>query len=310
MVLSRNFHPLRVLSYVRTEVLFSVLTVSAVYLIHKFKLADVSFSFSISAILGSALAIFTAFRNNTAYSRWWEARTVWGNIINNSRIFARVLLTCIDSADRTKISSERTLTFIKESVYRQIAFAHSLRSALRRLPNDLSYKNFLSKSEAEDAEKSINVPNRILLLQSIYLKRAVSEGLIGPFDMISLENILSGFNNLQGACERIKNTPLLRQYDFFTRVFLYCFMLVLPLSLIGEFKRLEWDFLFIPVTVMICFIFSIIGKVGEVNEDPFENRVTDVPLDALCNTIERDLKEMTGEKNIPAKNDPVNGILM
>ena len=87
-------------------------------------------------------------------------------------------------------------------------------------------------------------------------------------------------------------------------------MLVLPLSLIGEFKRLEWDFLFIPVTVMICFIFSIIGKVGEVNEDPFENKVTDVPLDALCNIIERDLKEMTGEKELPAKNEPVNGILM
>lgn len=310
MVLSRNFHPVRVLSYVRTEVLFSVLITSVVYALHKFRIAEISFSFSISAILGSALAIFTAFRNNTAYSRWWEARTVWGNIINNSRIFARVLLTCIEVSDRTKVSRERAEVFCKESVLRQIAFAYSLKALLRRFPDDLSYKKFLSKEDAEYAEKSINVPNRIIVLQSIQLKKAVGEGLIGPFDMMSFENILSGFNNLQGACERIKNTPLLRQYDYFTRVFLYCFMLVLPLSLIGEFKKMEWDILFIPVTVMICFIFSIIGKVGEVNEDPFENRVTDVPLDAICNTIERDLKEMAGEIDLPVKNDPVNGILM
>jgi putative membrane protein len=49
--------------------------------------------------------------------------------------------------------------------------------------------------------------------------------------------------------------------------------------------------------------------VGEVNEDPFENRVTDVPLSALCNTIERDLLEMLGETKLPEKLQPVEQVL-
>ena len=65
----------------------------------------------------------------------------------------------------------------------------------------------------------------------------------------------------------------------------------------------------IPVSVIISFVFAIIGKVGEVNEDPFENRITDVPLTALCNTIERDLKEMLGEEELPLKTLPENGFL-
>jgi len=65
----------------------------------------------------------------------------------------------------------------------------------------------------------------------------------------------------------------------------------------------------IPVSILISFVFAIIGKVGEVNEDPFENRITDVPLSAMCNTIERDLKEMLGESNLPVKLEAENGFL-
>jgi putative membrane protein len=124
-----------------------------------------------------------------------------------------------------------------------------------------------------------------------------------------MEGQLLALANYQGGCERIKNTPLLRQYDYFTKVFLYTFFLLLPFSLIGDFIKLNITSLLIPISLIISFVFAIIGKVGEVNEDPFENRITDVPLSALCNTIERDLREMLGEKDLPPKLEPQNGYL-
>jgi putative membrane protein len=137
----------------------------------------------------------------------------------------------------------------------------------------------------------------------------MADGTLGGFDSFQMEGQLLALANAQGGCERIKNTPLLRQYDYFTRVFLYTFIFLLPFSLIGDFVRLEKAWLMIPVSVIIAFVFAIIGKVGEVNEDPFENRITDVPLTAMCNTIERDLREMLGETDLPPRTQPENGIL-
>ena len=138
----------------------------------------------------------------------------------------------------------------------------------------------------------------------------MANGTLAGFDSFQMEGQLLSLANYQGGCERIKNTPLLRQYDYFTRVFLYTFMLLLPFCLIADFTKLNIDYLMIPVSVTISFVFSIIGKVGEVNEDPFEDKITDVPLTALCNTIERDLREMLGEKELPEKLTPEKGFLM
>jgi putative membrane protein len=135
--------------------------------------------------------------------------------------------------------------------------------------------------------------------------------ILGPFDNISMEPTLAGFNNFQGACERIKNTPLPRQYDFFTRVFVWVFSFLLPFGLLSFFTSdpsLSW--LIIPLSIIISGVFVIMERTGAANEDPFENKVTDVPLTALCNTIERDLKEMLGEGELPSKTEPENGYLM
>jgi putative membrane protein len=137
----------------------------------------------------------------------------------------------------------------------------------------------------------------------------MADGTLGGFDSFQMEGQLLALANYQGGCERIKNTPLLRQYDFFTRLFLYVFMLLLPWALVADFVRMESLWLMVPISVLISFVFAILGKVGAVNEDPFENRITDVPLSALCNTIERDLREMLGESQLPAKMQPQNGFL-
>jgi len=138
---------------------------------------------------------------------------------------------------------------------------------------------------------------------------AMANGTLGGFDSFQMEGQLLALANFQGTCERIKNTPLLRQYHYFTRLFLFAFMLLLPFSLIADFSRMGMDYLVVPVSLIISFVFAILAKVGEVNEDPFENRVTDVPLTSLCNTIERDLREMLGEQSLPEKTQPVDQVL-
>jgi putative membrane protein len=310
MIVKRNFNPIKVIQYVKTELIFAVAISVMVFVLHKQGVTAISFPFSIAAILGSALAIFIAFRNNSSYSRWWEARTLWGGIINSSRVLARLIITFTDShSHQQNYDKERSELFKKEMIYKVIAWVHALRLHLRKQDNWQELKPFLSEQEFIELQKSQNKPNFIHLISGKKIYEAMANGTLGGFDSFQMEGQLLALANYQGGCEKIKNTPLLRQYDFFTRVFLYTFMLLLPFSLIGDFTKMNIDYLMISVSIIISFVFAIIGKVGEVNEDPFENRITDVPLTAMCNTIERDLREMLGETDLPKKLEPENGFL-
>jgi ion channel-forming bestrophin family protein len=302
MILKRNFNPVKVLGYVRFELLMSISVSIFVFIIFENKAVSLAFPFSITAILGSALAIFIAFRNNSAYGRWWEARTLWGGIVNSSRVLTRLIITFTDSHahqpgyDRS--SSER---FKKEMVFLCIAWVHALRLHLREQESWEEIKPYIPESDFETMLAIRHKPNFIHLIMGKKIYRAMAEGILGGFDSFQLEGQLLALTNYQGGCERIKNTPLLRQYDYFTRLFLYVFILVLPFTLIGDFSKIDISFLMPPVAILISFVFSIISKVGEVNEDPFENRITDVPLTSLCNTIEINLLEMLGENQLPEK---------
>ncbi len=310
MIVKRNFNPLKVVRYVRNELAFAILTTGIVFVLHKENITAITFPFSISAILGSALAIFIAFRNNSSYSRWWEARILWGGIINSSRVLARLIITFADShSHQQNFDKDRSEQFKREMINKLIAWAHALRMHLRNQDTWHELKPLLSEQDFVMLKNVQNKPNFLHLLTGKKIYDAMANGTLGGFDSFQMEGQLLALANYQGGCERIKNTPLLRQYDFFTRLFLYTFMLLLPFTLIGDFTKMNIDYLLIPVSVLISFVFAIIGKVGEVNEDPFENKITDVPLTALCNTIEIDLREMLGETYLPRKLEAEHGFL-
>lgn len=290
--------------------LFATVISVIVYTAHRLDTTVPLLPFSVAAILGSALAIFIAFRNNNAYSRWWEARTLWGGIINSSRILARLIITFTDSHRHQQgYNQARSEQFKHDLISLTIAWAHSLRLHLR---NQTTWQEVLPHLPEKYHDSFINIqhkPNYLQLLSGQLIYEAMGNGTLGGFDSFQMEGQLAALANYQGGCERIKNTPLLRQYDYFTRLFLYTFILLLPFALVNDFKKLSLDFMLVPVSIIISFVFSIISKVGEVNEDPFENRITDVPLTALCNTLERDLKEMSGAKILPDKKQPEDGFL-
>jgi putative membrane protein len=311
MILRKSFNPLAVARYMRTELLLSVVFSAGVYVLYQNPhMEKIGLPFSVAAILGSALAIFVAFRNNNAYNRWWEARTIWGSIINSSRIFARQIIANADNAVAMgKATQNEVNAYKKELIYRQIAFAHALRLHLRTQNSWEALKILLPENEFLEYLKKANKPNFLLHTQGIRIKEGMRSEILGAFDNISIEPTLASFTHSQGACERIKNTPLLRQYHYFTKLFLLAFMVVLPFSLISDFHKMGVPALMIPLSILVSFVFGVMGKVGEVNEDPFENQITDVPMTAMCNAIERDLKEMLNEIDLPKKLEPENGFL-
>lgn len=313
MIIKRNFHPLRVWSYIWREVSYALLLAIIVYLV--FIMWDqgnhLAIPFVPVGVLGSALAIFVAFRNQSAYGRWWEARQLWGGIVNSSRVLARLVITFSDShRHQPNYNINNGESFKKELVYMQIAWVHALRLHLRKQNNWEELKPFLNEIEFNDIINRQNKPNYLQMLMGQHIYEAMANGTLGGFDSFQMEGQLLALANYQGACERIKNTPLPRQYAFFTRLFVWTFATVLPFGLLSLFvstPNLAW--LVIPLTVLIAGMFTIMDKTGSANEDPFENLVTDVPLTTLCNTIERDLKEQLNEINLPVKLEPVNGYL-
>ena len=309
MIVKRYFDLRKVFWNIRFETLTTLLVAVAVYISHQLKVMDIALPFSIAGILGSALAIFIAFRNQSSYARWWEARTIWGGIINNSRIFARQIIANVDNAVIIgKASKADANNFKKEMIDRQIAFAHSLRLHLRRQDNFEEFQHLLSENEFNEINQKQNRPNILLHTQGTRIKEAMQKEMLGAFDNISMEPNLATFSNWQGACERIKNTPLPMNYQYFTKLFLYVFIFVLPICLIGDFTKMNIDFMVVPVSFIICFVFAVMNRVGEINENPFENQISDIPMTALCNTIERDLKEMLGEA-LSEKLEPQNGFI-
>ncbi|GAB4415765.1 MAG: bestrophin family ion channel [Bacteroidia bacterium] len=314
MIVKRNFSPIKVWQYIWRPMLFALLWSGGVWAV--FEATSWSFlavNFTPVGVLGSALAIFVAFRNNSAYGRWWEARTLWGGIVNSSRVLARLVITFTDShRHQPQYDQARSEAFKQRLVYQQIAWVHALRLHLRGQNTWQELQPLLAPEVYEMVRTKAHKVNAIQLRMGQEIYQAMADGTLGGFDSFQLEGQLLALTNYQGGAERIKNTPLPRQYDFFTRIFVLLFATLLPLGLLSFFmseplRPLAW--LIVPLTGLVAGVFIIMERTGAANEDPFENRVTDVAMTAICNTIERDLRELLGETDLPPKAVPIDGYL-
>lgn len=286
---------------------FIFIALLATYLYEERGYDKVAIPFSAVAALGTALAIFLAFRNNSSYDRWWEARKLWGALVNYSRTWARQITTfAIQPADGS-MSLEQVRDFHREMVHRHIAYNAALKLHLRKQPELLEDEIahlFDERSEFEKHRDSTNAPASIAQRQAERLRDAYEAGMIDDFRHMRLDDTLTEFLNIQGGCERIKNTPFPRQYDYFPKIFVILFTTVIPFGMVEML-----DYRTILLSLPISFIFFALENIGRLNEDPFENRIQDTPMSALCNTIERNLREQLGETELPEKMLPVDGFL-
>ncbi len=260
--------------------------------------------------LGTALAISVGFRNNVSYDRWWEARIIWGGIVNNSRSFARQVLTLGTLQHAKETVAEIDLKPIqRELIYRHLAWINTLRLQLRKQETWSDIQPFISQTEFHYILQTKNKATQLIRIQAERIRDAHLLGIFDGFRHIQLDNTMNEFYNLQGAAERIKNTPLARQYSYFTKVFIYIFTFLFPFSTLPDYISYGAPLWVFPLTVIIGWVFFVLHRIGVYNEDPFENRITDTPMTALCRTIEIDLREMLGETDLPPKLEPVGGFL-
>ena len=262
------------------------------------------------SIVGVAVSFYVGFKNSSSYNRFTEARQLWGGIVNRSRSWTMLVLGHTQPPARVASTPER-VAFQRQLVYRQLAWTNALRLHLRRQPDlwAAEVAPLLAPDEAARLQATANPPAQLLLLQTLALRDA--DGLFSELQLRTLFEELRELTNLQGGCERIKNTPFPRQYAFSSVVFVWLFIALLPLGLVGEFEKLGHGhyWLTIPFSVLVSWVFATIELVGHISEDPFEHQMNDVPMSALCRSIEIDLRQMLGETNLPTKLEPVRGVL-
>lgn len=251
-------------------------------------------------ILGGALAIFLGFRNNSAYDRWWEARKIWGGIVNASRTFGMMITSFSSSVFSEGQKEQAEIDQWQEAmVFRHIAWLYALKMHLRKLNYWENLEKYLPKKEVEEIKKFHNKPTQLLKKQGKELQSAFENKIIEDFRHMELSNVLKDFYTLQGQAERIKGTIFPYYYNYFTGVFLWLFIICLPFTLVPQ---MGWST--IPMSFAISFVFKILDKSGAITEDPFEGRASDTPISSITRNIEIDLLEMIGNKTIPAPVEP------
>lgn len=311
MIVKRNFDPRKVAAYVWRDVALALAVASAVYLAYAIAgIEAVGLSFAPIGLLGTALSIFLAFRANTSFARWGEAAQSWAAIGAASRTFARLVVTFADSHRHTpQHSAALAEPFKRELVYRQLAWANALRLQLRGQPGWEELRPLLADEEFEALEGQPNKPAFLLRRQGQRIYDGMATGVLQGFDSFQLEGQLAALAAQQAVCERIKGLPVPRQYDYFTRLFVKVVVALLPFFLIRTLAADGAAWLVVPLAGLIALLFAAIERTGAVNEEPFENRITDVPLSAMCREIERDLRATLGEAALPPRLEPRDGYL-
>ena len=306
MIVPKRPQVWRMVQYVGLPLLFlfvwDVLIVLAYNLLHWQWLA---FSSVPLALYGSVIGLIVGFRNNSAYARWWEARTLWGQIVNNSRSLARQVCASFEMIEKQMGESATGAgEFKRKLIYHQIAFVHALRQQLRGLDPLLEIRGLLDPEAATALDKQKNVALALQLSMGTMLRHARRQDWIDNFEWQAMDRNLDDLADAQGGAERLKNTPLPKQYDYFPMLFVHIYCLLLP---IGMVENLGW---FTPLgSTLVGFMFLALDKIGRDLEDPFDNTIFDVPITAICRTIEINLRQMLGEQDLPAAEVPIKGVL-
>lgn len=334
MYAARNLTPSFILRFAWKPLLTFFIYASIITCLYEFaNFHFLALPFVPISLLGTAVAFYVGFKNNSSYERLWEARKLWGAIVNVSRSFTVCILDFIQPSD--KMDFENLKEHKQIIVHRHIAYINALRIQLRgrqvwedkkdpfhsiveeKTPfinkNLLEeIKQFLHDDEAEVLYNKSNTATHLLRKQSEHFVHLFNQGCLDSFKHVELSNHITALYDHQGACERIKTYPFPRQYAFFSELFVWILATVLPFGLVGELARFghAYVWLTIPMSVLISWIFNVMEIVGDRSENPFENSVNDIPMTTICRTIEIDLREMLGEKDVPGKIFPVKNIIM
>ncbi len=261
------------------------------------------------SLMGLALGIFLGFRNNTSYDRFWEARKLWGALVNTSRTITRQILTLINdpqspASGNVPAENDELVVYRREMVHRVVAYVHAFRHHLRDQDRIDDLSPMLSNDEIQSLRGEINRPIAILQRLGDRFRDAYRKGWIHPQHVPVLEQSLVTLTDIQGGCERIKSTPIPLSYTSLIHQIVAIYCLTLPFGLVKSVGA------FTPVVVaIVAYAFYGLDEIGDEIENPFGTDPNDLPLSALSTMIEVNLRQRLGESNLPPLHKPKSGVL-
>lgn len=291
MLLDKKIPVTYILNKVKYD-LIAVLILGAVLLFISHRYAHVlpEIPLTIPLFLGTAISILLSFKLNQSYDRWWEARKVWGSIVNDSRSLALQL---------TGFVSNGNDELVKKIVYRQIAWCYSLGQSLRGLDATKNLNKLLPENELTIIKTHQNKPLALLQLNTNDIRKLREEGKMDVFSQIQVDNTLVRLCDSQGKAERIKSTVFPVTYRKFLHYIIYLFVITLSISL----TNLEYYYE-LPILLFISSAFFLLEKSASHMQDPFMNRPTDTSMTTITRNIEINLKQLLNEAEIPAPLEP------
>lgn len=313
----------------------TILAVIPTILYHFCGFTFLSISWVPVALLGTAVSFIIGFKNNASYSRLWEARQIYGGIINISRAFGVMIRDFLASKDKS--------TEVKVIFYRHFAWLTALRFQLREPrawenmddPRNVEYSRnyhiaekidkleevlakYLSADELSYVLIKKNKATQLMALQSSHINKLFASGSISDLQLQSLQNAITVFYDNQGKAERIKNFPYPRHFSSIATIMLNLFVFLVPYGLLNDFNKLGNGTLIegysiwlnIPFAILLTWVFNSLDVVGESSSNPFEGNANDVPITNISRTIEIDMRDMLDETDLPPAITPEHNILM
>jgi len=344
MIIEKSIGLFRLLHWTGRHIVWLTILMGGVALLYEFKIIHVNIPWLPVSVVGTAVAFYVGFKNNQSYDRMWEARKIWGGIVNDSRSWGMMVDGFVSNQfAKEKVSNEELQSVKKRLIYRHIAWMYAHRSQLlvatpwehisqggfttRRakrfqkkfgigmLDDEITrteLKLFLPDTEHDRLIANVNTATQIINEQSRDLALLREKGLIEDFRHMEMTILLKSFYTLQGKNERIKKFPLPRQYANMSRYFVGIFIIMLPFSMVPELMKIGHHTLWpsIPIAVIIGWIYVMMEQVADFSENPFQGMANDIPMMSLCRVIEIDLREMLGETDLPPAIKANDGVLM
>jgi putative membrane protein len=290
MLLDNKFPISYIFKHIRPDVV-RVLLISIFF--HLLKLALGTYlplvPLQLPTILGSSISLLLAFKTSQSYDRWWEARKIWGAIVNDSRMLVLQLRGFV----KDDIMHQPNLA-IKTLAYRQIAWCYSLGQSLRGLDPTATLDRYLAPAELAYLERHANKPLTLLALHIDQVKALYAQEAINAFQQVQLDATLVRLCDAMGQAERIKYTVFPVTYRLLVYSFIYLFLMTLSLGLVKTIGL--WE---IPVLLTLSSTFFLLERTARYLQDPFSNKPTDTPVTALARTIEINLKQLLDESDVP-----------
>lgn len=283
MIVRNNYKSITYfLKYLWLDILFIIIYASVISIIDQYTfLKEINIPPAITTISGTIIALLLAFRIAQSYDRWWEARKVWGEIVNESRTLVRQI--------KQFLPSENEAITVAEFSQRQIIWCFALSESLRGKSYSHKVQQYLDSQNIN----ANNVPAKLLNKHSEHLQEIAKVVNLDPHKQVQIDNTLLRINDAMGKCERIKNTVFPKSYSLIIHFLIYVLASLLPFGLENIFPIIE-----IILAIIIPLVLLAVEEIAIIMQDPFEDRPADIPMTSLCNTIENNINEIISDKEI------------